>query len=82
MKVVTCLENLHGGDALQQLRHHANVVWIEVLNYDKSHPVIFGHVLKKQFQCFKSACRGADANDGELTTLCFSGYFCFVFLCR
>ena len=73
-EVVPCLENLHRCNSLQQLGHHANIVWVEMLNYHECHPVVFGHVFKEQFQCFKPACRGTDAYDGE--------QFYFIFIMR
>ncbi len=73
------LKNLHACAALEQFHHDALVRRVEVLDDDKRHAAVFGHVSEEQFQRLQSACRSADADDGETRSLFL--FFCFNLLC-
>ena len=59
------LDDRHGGGALEQLRQHALVRRVQVLDDDEGHAAALRHVLAKLLERLQPAGRGADADDGE-----------------
>ena len=64
-RAVLDLDDLHGGGALEELRHDALVRRVEVLDDDKGHAASLRHVLQELFEGLQSSGGGADADDGE-----------------
>ena len=63
------LEYLHPGGALEQFGHDPLVGRVQVLDDDKGHAAVFGHMPQELLQRLQPAGRGADADDGKRTVL-------------
>ena len=57
------LKNLHRGGALEQFGHDPLVGRVQVLDDDKGHAAIFGHMPQELFQRLQPAGGGADADN-------------------
>ena len=70
LHLVLGLNHWHGGAALQDFTQDAAVGWIEVLHQYQRHATVRRHGAQKLFEGLESACRRAQADDGELGRTC------------
>ncbi len=59
------LEHRHSGSALEQFHHDALVRRVQVLDDDKGHAALLGHVSQERLQRLQPAGGSADAHDGK-----------------
>jgi hypothetical protein len=57
------LKQFHRGGFLNQFRHDADVIWIQVRHDDKCHSAVPGHVLEKSLESIQTPRRGTNADD-------------------
>ena len=65
-RAVLDLDDLHGGGALEELRHDALVRRVQVLDDDKGHTACLRHVLQELFEGLQPSGGGANADNGKL----------------
>jgi hypothetical protein len=63
------LEYLHPGGTLEQFGHDPLVRRVEVLDDDKGHAAVFGHMTQELLQRLQPAGRGTNADNRKRTVL-------------
>ena len=64
---VFSLEQLHLGGFLDQFRHYAYMIRIQMGYYDKGHTGILGQILEESVESVQAACRCTDADNIKRT---------------